>query len=101
MGVKLKLDLDDLVIDSFATTPEVLGDEGTIYGQTTTLSLVLTCGTTHSCETSHDTCWTKCAPGCVTDVTAAGNTCPDLTCMGSYCQTAGSPQCATQYYGCY
>jgi len=96
MSGKAKVTLDDLVVESFATTPEMAASDGTIYGQTETL--VIPCGgTSLGCPTA----WTGCAPGCVTDVTAAGNTCPDLTCMGSYCQTAGSPQCATQWYGCY
>jgi hypothetical protein len=79
MRTKLKLNLDDLSVDSFDTSRSEK-PKGTVFGE--------------QC-----TCWTQCAqntcPGCPTcDATCAGScaatcayTCDDATCAG--CQTAG------------
>jgi hypothetical protein len=72
---KLKLDLEDLSVESFATTPESRGEGGTVFGQ------------------NHCTCYTQCTcPGCPTcDATCNGscvNTCAS-SCNGTCGNTCG------------
>lgn len=102
---KLKLDLDDLRIDSFDTTP-AFGERqrGTVVGAAPETyygcnSEGETCDT---CRTCNDTCWytcgVSCGGTCNTCYTNCG-TCPgqwtcDVTCCGS-CGT-----CDTCDYSC-
>jgi hypothetical protein len=54
---KLKLDLEDLAVESFATTPEPRAEGGTVFGQ--------------QC-----TCYTQCTcPGCPTCAASCNGTC--------------------------
>ncbi len=66
---KLKLDLDDLSVESFASTPEPRGEGGTVFGQ------------------NHCTCYTQCTcPGCPTCDASCNGTCgctEDASCYGS------------------
>jgi hypothetical protein len=73
---KLKLDLEDLAVESFATTSESRGEGGTVFGQ------------------NHCTCYTQCTcPGCPTcDATCNGscvNTCA-ASCNGTCGGTCGA-----------
>ncbi|HEV2736456.1 MAG TPA: hypothetical protein VGV85_16540 [Longimicrobiaceae bacterium] len=66
---KLKLDLEDLTVESFATTPESRGEGGTVFGQ------------------NHCTCYTQCTcPGCPTCDASCNGTCGgtcDASCNGT------------------
>lgn len=77
---KLKLNLDDLRVESFATTPDPDGQHGTVFGQ----QLTDTCTCINTCE------------GCPTE---QGDTCGEPTFMG--CCVTGSPcQTDTCYHTC-
>ncbi len=61
---KLKLNLEGLSVESFATTPEARGEGGTVFGQ--------------QC-----TCYTQCTcPGCPTCDASCNGTC-DASCNGT------------------
>ena len=76
---KLKLDLDDLAVESFATTPEPHREGGTVFGQ--------------QC-----TCYTQCTcPGCPTCDASCNGTC-DASCNGTCGDTCNA--CATMDYTC-
>jgi len=72
---KLRLDLDDLQVESFATTPEPRRDGGTVFGQ------------------NHCTCYTQCTcPGCPTCDASCNGTCGgtcDASCNGNCGGTCG------------
>ena len=82
---KLKLDLDALSVESFATTPEPRREGGTVFGQ------------------NHCTCQTQCTcPGCPTCEATCGNswtcgdTCADscgYTCPGNQTCGGGAHTC--------
>ncbi|HEV2736457.1 MAG TPA: hypothetical protein VGV85_16545, partial [Longimicrobiaceae bacterium] len=72
---ELRLDLDDLSVESFASTPEAWPEGGTVFGQ------------------NHWTCYTQCTcPGCPTcDASCNGscvNTCA-ASCNGTCVNTCG------------
>jgi hypothetical protein len=68
---KLKLDLEDLSVESFATTPEPRAEGGTVFGQ--------------QC-----TCYTQCTcPGCPTCDASCNGTC-DASCNGTCGGTCGA-----------
>lgn len=72
---KLKLNLDDLAVESFATTPDARGAGGTVFGQ------------------NHCTCYTQCTcPGCPTCDPSCNGTCGD-TCEGTCDYTCGGHTC--------
>ena len=91
---KVKLNLDDLKVESFATTPDSLGGRGTVFGQDPTWA---TCEFQETCA-PYNTCVgftcadQTCSPGCEpsgggtcgpvqTCFTCIGlGTCPDPTC---------------------
>ena len=74
---KLKLDLDELSVESFATTPERGREGGTVFGQ------------------NHCTCYTQCTcPGCPTCDASCNGTCGGTcagTCDASCNGTCGCP----------
>jgi len=78
---KLKLQLEDLRIDSFQTTP-VGKRKGTIVGKEA--SIVVTCES--NCPTCEGTCYETCPPSC-----------------GSYCETCDREACGdavTGWFSC-
>jgi hypothetical protein len=78
---KLKLDLEDLSVESFATTPEARRDGGTVFGQ--------------QC-----TCYTQCTcPGCPTCDASCNGTCGG-TCEASCNGTCGCPDPSANWSAC-
>ncbi len=72
---KLKLDLEDLSVESFATTPEPRAEGGTVFGQQCTCYTQCTCPGCPTCDAScNGTCADSCDFSC-------GDTCGD-TCFG-------------------
>ncbi|HEX6909725.1 MAG TPA: hypothetical protein VF142_05010 [Longimicrobium sp.] len=67
---KLKLHLDELVVESFDTAGRA-GEKGTVFGEQCTCPTACTCP---GCETCDYTC---------DDPTCVGQTCDGYTCEGS------------------
>jgi hypothetical protein len=91
---KFKLQLDDLLIDSFSTTPARKG-KGTVYGEQCTCPTACTCPGCPTCDASCNgscggaSCINTCAASCYGTCDAScGGTC-DYTC-----------DCNTGVYGC-
>src|SRR5262245_61761073 len=83
---KLRLNLDDLKVESFATTPEANGQRGTVFGQTV---YETDCGTTCSVPA------TECeGPNCTLGVECTGVGCTELIgCSGdTHCGNCTYPQ---------
>jgi hypothetical protein len=83
---KLKLDLEDLSVESFATTPEPHREAGTVFGQQCTCYTQCTCPGCPTCDAScNGTCGGTCAGTC--DASCNGTCdCPatnDASCYGS------------------
>ena len=74
---KVKLNLDDLKVESFVTTPDATSGRGTVFGQVTHPwdSCGGTCVATDPCGTCSPA--NTCIPGACTD---AGLTCPAPAC---------------------
>ena len=89
---KLKLQLEDLVIDSFSTTP-VRRAKGTVYGEQCTCPTACTCPGCPTCDAScGGTCGGTCDASCYG---SCGDTCDcgtayDVSCNGYSCD----PTCA-------
>lgn len=84
---KLALNLEELHVESFATSPGERDDRGTIQGR------VMGAGTENTCQaqiTCDPTCWNTCPDTC-------GGTCMDLTCQFT---CGGATDCATHGYTC-
>ncbi len=97
---KLKLDLEELSVESFATTPEARGESGTVFGQQCTCYTQCTCPGCPTCDAScNGTCDASCNGSC--DASCNG-TC-DGTCPASGYTCDVSCDCNTNYYnyGCY
>ena len=78
---KLKLDLDDLSVESFATTPESRGDGGTVFGQGCTCYTQCTCPGCPTCDAScNGTCDASCNGTCGETEVSCLNTCGGFTC---------------------
>lgn len=89
---KLKLDLDNLRVDSFDTTPaEGNGGRGTVFGHAESFQYGCTDGAScDSCAGSCGTCEASCCGTCNTCYTNCG-TCPcDYSCNGSCYSCGGS-----------
>jgi hypothetical protein len=87
---KLKLDLEDLSVESFATTPDPRRDGGTVFGQQCTCYTQCTCPGCPTCDAScNGTCGGTCEASC--NGTCAG------TCGASCNGTCG---CEFTYPGC-
>ena len=72
---KLKLQLDDLLVDSFQTT-EPQKPKGTVFGEQCTCYTNCTCPGCPTCDAScNGTCDATCAGTCA-------YTCDDATCVG-------------------
>ncbi len=84
---KLKLDLDDLKVESFETTPaDSRRGGGTLFGYTAAPSDCNTCELAGGL--TNQTCGNTCAHTCfgiTCGNTCAGNTCDDNTCAGNTC----------------
>ncbi|MCG8454976.1 MAG: pinensin family lanthipeptide [Holophagales bacterium] len=98
---KLKLDLDDLKVESFETTPET-GEEakGTVYGYITQdLTICDGCNDPTNQNTCASTCGSTCGNTCgstcgTTCASTCGNTCgATCGCGGLTCQ----PDCNTNF----
>jgi hypothetical protein len=116
---KLRLDLNDLKVESFVTTPDQGPPQGTVFGQDTrTQSCDSSCTDTcweHTCgntcgESCGGTCDTGCGSGHATcDCGLTPNCLTDYTCYHTHCcandsapgyascgTTCGEPSCAQQ-----
>jgi hypothetical protein len=77
---KLRLDLEDLSVESFSTTPEAGKEEGTVFGQQCTCYTNCTCPGCPTCDAScNGTCGGTCGGTC--DASCNG-TC-DASCNGT------------------
>ena len=85
---KLKLQLDDLMVDSFTTEP-VRREKGTVFGEQCTCYTACTCPGCPTCDAScNGTCGGTCGASC-------NGTC-DASCNGTCdwaCATAEGPSC--------
>jgi hypothetical protein len=99
---KLKLNLEELAVESFATTPEPRSEGGTVFGQQCTCYTQCTCPGCPTCDAScNGTCGGTCGATC--DASCNG------TCGGSCdfsCDTCNwSCKCTgfngNTCYGCY
>lgn len=81
---KLKLQLDELRVDSFDTTP-VQKQKGTVYGEQCTCYTICTCPGCPTCDASCN--------GTCDDANTCGNTCNgEWTCQQvTECGASGSP----------
>jgi hypothetical protein len=97
MNSKLKLNLDDLTVDSFHTAA---GDKatGTVFGEQQCTCLTQ-CGqnTCPGCPTCDATCNGSCAATCAG---TCANTCDDYTC-GASCNTCNFACQSCMGTGCY
>ncbi|MFL5537762.1 MAG: hypothetical protein ACJ8J0_02160 [Longimicrobiaceae bacterium] len=85
---KFKLQLEDLLIDSFSTTP-VRRSKGTVYGEQCTCPTACTCPGCPTCDAScNGTCDASCNGTC--NDTCANCGTGDYSCDGNTC-----------VYGCY
>ena len=96
MRKKLTLDLDDLRVDSFDTTPAATADaRGTVFGNVDTIQYGCSDGAScNSCEGSCNscTCYSACGSCCATCDVSCGGTCQSCcaTCDASCGGTCGS-----------
>jgi hypothetical protein len=89
---KLKLDLEDLSVESFATTPEPRAEGGTVFGQQCTCYTQCTCPGCPTCDAScNGTCGGTCGGTC--DASCNG------TCDGS-CDFSCGDTCGDTCFGC-
>ncbi|HEY0019355.1 MAG TPA: hypothetical protein VGC13_23845 [Longimicrobium sp.] len=80
---KLKLNLDQLTVDSFGTTP---ADEkkGTVLGEQCTCQTACTCPGCNTCDAACGTGWTNCG-SCDSGCGACDSNDPSLTVGGPNC----------------
>jgi hypothetical protein len=89
---KLRLQLDDLVIDSFTTT-YVKREKGTVYGEQCTCQTACTCP---GCPTCYASCNGTCGATCNTCGASCGGTCAatcDFSCGGTCDASCGGDTC--------
>src|SRR3712207_5208118 len=93
MAGKLKLNLDQLAVDSFDTVPREQAVRGTVRGEQCTCYTACTCPGCPTCDAS---CNGSCAASC-------NGTC-DASCNGTCGDSCGCPtygdSCNSCYYGC-
>jgi len=97
---KLRLQIEDLLIDSFTTTPPEK-PKGTVFGEQCTCYTNCTCPGCPTCDAScNGTCDASCNGSCAATCDAScygscdwtcGNTCGD-SCDGYTCPTSPDPQ---------
>jgi hypothetical protein len=85
MRTKLRLNLDQLTVDSFdtATEPAV---KGTVFGEQCTCYTNCTCPGCYTCDHTYcnqDTCQVSCEGSC--EGWTCGETCNDYTCRPRLC----------------
>ncbi len=89
---KLRLDLEDLSVESFATTPEAGTEGGTVFGQQCTCYTNCTCPGCPTCDAScNGTCGGTCGGTC--DASCNG------TCAGATCDASCNGTCDYSCYG--
>jgi hypothetical protein len=99
---KLKLDLEDLAVESFATTPEAHRVGGTVFGQQCTCYTQCTCPGCPTCDAScNGSCINTCAASCNG---TCGGTC-DASCNGTCdwsceCYPSYDTRCTGDYACC-
>ncbi len=96
---KLKLDLEDLSVESFATTPEPRAEGGTVFGQQCTCYTQCTCPGCPTCDAScNGTCGGTCDASCNG---TCGDTCNcptgDYSCAGDCDPNSCLPGCGATY----
>jgi hypothetical protein len=90
---KLKLDLEELSVESFATTPEAHRESGTVFGQQCTCYTQCTCPGCPTCDAScNGTCGGTCGATC--DASCNG------TCDGT-CDLSCGDTCGYSCFDCY
>ena len=90
---KIKLQLEDLVIDSFSTTP-VRRAKGTVYGEQCTCETACTCPGCATCDdTCADTCTTCGYTGDYSCESACDLSCNQYTCQGFQTYAGPKPVC--------
>jgi hypothetical protein len=96
---KLKLDLEDLSVESFATTPEPRAEGGTVFGQQCTCYTQCTCPGCPTCDAScNGSCVNTCAASCNGScVNTCGDTCGGYTCE---CWPTNDTGCSGQLNCC-
>ena len=94
---KLKLDLEDLSVESFATTPEPRREGGTVFGQQCTCYTQCTCPGCPTCDAScNGTCGGTCDASCNG---TCGGTC-GASCNGTCGCEFSAPGCNYTVVGC-
>jgi hypothetical protein len=79
---KLRLDLEDLSVESFTTTPEAHRESGTVFGQQCTCYTQCTCPGCPTCDAScNGTCGGTCAATCNA---SCNGTCGGWSCGCAY-----------------
>jgi hypothetical protein len=84
---KLKLNLEDLAVESFSTTPEAQKENGTVFGQQCTCFTQCTCPGCPTCDaTCNGTCAATCNASCNgtcggTCAASCNGTCDGWTCV--------------------
>ena len=92
---KLKLRLDDLLVDTFTTTP-VQKEKGTVFGEQCTCYTQCTCPGCPTCDAScNGTCNASCNGTCAATCDASCNGTCDYTCDYSCGYTCDGQTCPT------
>jgi hypothetical protein len=80
---KLKLDMEELSVESFDTTPDARREVGTVFGQQCTCYTQCTCPGCPTCDAScNGTCGGTCAGTCDASCNGTCGGTTDITCMG-------------------
>ena len=92
MSKKLRLELDDIRVDSFELATEQ--GRGTVRGHVCAVCCCDPC-----CCTCCNTCQATCAASCQTCPDSCWGTCYDITCAGRSCDICPSDNCTYYVYG--
>jgi hypothetical protein len=94
---KLKLDLEELSVESFSTTPEPRREGGTVFGQQCTCYTQCTCPGCPTCDAScNGTCGGTCEASCNG---TCGGTC-DASCIDTCAGFTCDAICNSDYGSC-
>ena len=97
---KLKLQLDDLAVESFDTTAP-RKEKGTVFGEQCTCATNCTCPGCPTCDhTCAYTCDDATCPNCPTCAASCNGTCAGATCDGS-CDCTAEASCYGTCWDCY
>jgi hypothetical protein len=95
---KLKLDLEDLSVESFATTPESRGEGGTVFGQQCTCYTQCTCPGCPTCDAScNGTCGGTCGGTCEASCNGTCDFTCDYSCGAGCDPNSCLPGCQATY----